>query len=518
MNQRKKIVQESLEEETNIDFKNLYYDNLIPHGTFGQTSEFLKRVNDLTIDHLGKSYDRKEKILDFQFPHELKSRINLEIQEEPLALQQILDDCKACMDFSIKTAHPRNFNQISQGVDIVSLAGEWVTAATNTNMFTYEVAPFYNLVEKSVLDKMAKLLGWTEPADGLFNPGGSISNLYAVQTALHFFFPQHKQHGLFVLPKLVMFTSEHSHYSMQKAATILGLGLENVRFVPVDERGKMDPIRLEELIEESYEKDEFPFFVSCTAGTTVLGAYDNIEPVAAICKKHKLWLHVDAAWGGGCLISSKHRDLMKGVDQANSVTWNPHKMMGALLQCAVFLVKKQGILLSTNEMNAKYLFQQDKFYDVNYDTGDKTIQCGRHVDVFKLWLMWRAKGDAGFEQQVNKLWELAALLVKEIKSRRNFELVLDEPEATNVCFWYIPDSIYDMDRDSEIYKSRLNQVAARIKEKMMMKGTLMVSYQPLDNHPNFFRMIFSNAATREEDVYYLLDEIERLAKDSKIKF
>lgn len=106
-----------------------------------------------------------------------------------------------------------------------------------------------------------------------------------------------------------------SHYSLQKAAAILGLGLDNVRFVPVDERGKMDPVRLEELIEESYEKDEFPFFVSCTAGTTVLGAYDNIEPVAAICKKHKLWLHVDAAWGGGCLISTKHKDLMKGVDQ-----------------------------------------------------------------------------------------------------------------------------------------------------------------------------------------------------------
>ena len=76
-------------------------------------------------------------------------------------------------------------------------------------MFTYEVAPFYNLVEKSVLDKMAKMVGWTEPADGLFNPGGSISNLYAVQAALHYFFPQHKQQGLFVLPKLVMFTSEH---------------------------------------------------------------------------------------------------------------------------------------------------------------------------------------------------------------------------------------------------------------------------------------------------------------------
>merc|ERR1712127_32835 len=100
------------------------------------------------------------------------------------------------MDYSIKTAHPRNFNQISQGVDLVSLVGEWITATTNTNMFTYEVAPMYNLIEKVLLEKMSKFLCWIEPCDGIFNPGGSISNLYAVQSALHYFFPQIKKHGL----------------------------------------------------------------------------------------------------------------------------------------------------------------------------------------------------------------------------------------------------------------------------------------------------------------------------------
>lgn len=113
------------------------------------------------------------------------------------------------MDYSVKTAHPRNFNQISQGLDLISLVGEWVTAATNTNMFTYEVAPVYNLIEKVLLEKMSKFCGWTEPCDGIFNPGGSISNLYAVQAALHFYFPQAKTQGLFNLPKLIIFSSAH---------------------------------------------------------------------------------------------------------------------------------------------------------------------------------------------------------------------------------------------------------------------------------------------------------------------
>ena len=111
------------------------------------------------------------KIIRFQYPHELRKKLSLDIHDEPLALSQILNDCQMAMDYSIRTAHPRNFNQISQGLDLISLAGEWITAATNTNMFTYEVAPVYNLIEKIVLEKMAKCCGWTEQCDGVFSPG-----------------------------------------------------------------------------------------------------------------------------------------------------------------------------------------------------------------------------------------------------------------------------------------------------------------------------------------------------------
>jgi glutamate decarboxylase len=140
--------------------------------------------------------------------------------------------------------------------------------------------------------------------------------------------------------------------------------------------------------------------------------------------------------------------------------------------------KTKNLLLSCNEMNASYLFQQDKHYDVNYDTGDKTIQCGRHVDVFKVWLMWRAKGDIGFENQIDRLFYLAKFLYDQVKRRENFEIVLEEvctmmcllnvssflieiffkPEYTNVCFWYVPKSIQHLNRNSDEFKTKLNNV------------------------------------------------------------
>lgn len=123
------------------------------------------------------------------------------------------------------------------------------------------------------------------------------------------------------------------------------------------------------------------------------------------------------------------------------------------------------------------------------------------------------KGDSGFEAQLNKLWDLANLLCEEINKRKNFKMVLESPEFTNVCFWYVPTSIQNLENNSEEYNAKLNKVAPKIKERMMLKGSLMISYQPLDHHPNFFRMIFSNAASKEEDVYFLLDEIEELGKD-----
>ncbi|XP_075067411.1 glutamate decarboxylase 1-like [Mixophyes fleayi] len=397
---------------------------------------------------------------------------------------------------------------------MVGLAGEWLTATANTNMFTYEIAPVFIIMEGLLIKKMHELIGWREnEADGIFSPGGTISNIYSVLAARYKFYPFVKTKGMAALPNIVLFTSEHSHYSFEKASAVLGIGTENVITVKCDERGKMIPSDLEEKIVKQKEMGHVPFYVNATAGTTVYGAFDPLAKIADICEKYGLWMHVDAAWGGGLLLSKKHQFKMNGIERADSVTWNPHKMMSVPLQCSAILFREKGLLQACNQFCAGYLFQPDKFYDVTYDTGDKTIQCGRHVDIFKLWLMWKAKGTCGFELQINKCLENADYVYKKLTCRENFELVFPgEPEHTNVCFWYIPPSLKGISRDKE-WNDKLHKVPAKIKALMMEKGTVMVSYQPLKEKPNFFRIVLSNPASKKSDIDFLLDEIERLGHE-----
>lgn len=505
---------EQLKNGDTTDFNALNFKDILPLGGKEQTAKFLEQVFGTMLTHIEKSHDRKEKVLNFEQPEELEKKLDLDIHEGPTNLGTILNDCEMVCKHSVKTGHPRFFNQLSQGLDIVSLAGEWVTAVTNTNMFTYEVAPVYSCIERVLLNKMQSIIGWnTEDADGLFNPGGSISNMYAVMAARYRAFPEIKQKGLFDLPNLILYTSVHSHYSLEKAAAILGIGTDNVQLVGVDDRGRLDVNELEKKIIADRAKGNYPFFVALTAGSTVLGSFDPIDKVAEVCNKHKLWLHIDAAWGGGALLSKKRRNLFAGIEEADSVTWNPHKMMGSLLQCSVFLVKHNGLMEKCNSMKASYLFQQDKNYDIEWDTGDKTVQCGRHVDVLKVWLMWRAKGDLGFENQIEHLFSLADLLYKQCLSRPDFDVVLYDPQFVNICFWYVPKRLQQMDKNSIEYKQELNKIAPQVKSKMMDCGSMMVGYQPLDDKPNFFRAIISNAGSVPADIMFMLDEIERLGKD-----
>uniref|UniRef100_A0A8C6FG27 Glutamate decarboxylase 1 n=1 Tax=Moschus moschiferus TaxID=68415 RepID=A0A8C6FG27_MOSMO len=240
-----------------------------------------------------------------------------------------------------------------------------------------------------------------------------------------------------------------------------------------------------------------PFCVVATAGSTVFGAFDPLHDIADICEIHRLWMHVDAAWGGGLLLSRKHSYKLSGIERADSVTWNPHKLMGVPLQCSALLTREKGLLGACNQMQAEYLFQPDKVYNINFDTGDKTIQCGRHVDVFKLWLMWKAKGTYGFEVQIDRYMELAKYFYKVLKKKDNFKLV-EQYVFVNFLF-----------NDICIY----TQIAPKIKAQMIVEGTVMLSYQPCGDKVNFFRMVFSNPATRQTDVDYLIDEIQRLGKD-----
>ncbi|VDN21424.1 unnamed protein product [Cylicostephanus goldi] len=242
--------------------------------------------------------------------------------------------------------------------------------------FTYEIAPVYILMEKAVMKRMWEAIGWDpETSDGIFAPGGALANLYAMITARHAMYPRSKYVGLKDVPQLCAFTSESSHYSIKSAAAVCGIGTDLCFAISNDNAGRLIPEELEQKIIECKKEGLVPFFVCCTAGTTVYGAMDPIDKVADICERHKLWLHVDAAWGGGLLLSPEHRYKLSGIERANSVTWNPHKLMGALLQCSACL------------------FKQD--------------------------------GTEGFRQQINKLMDLAAYFTQRVRETEGYELVLD---------------------------------------------------------------------------------------------
>uniref|UniRef100_A0A4W2DRT7 Glutamate decarboxylase 1 n=1 Tax=Bos indicus x Bos taurus TaxID=30522 RepID=A0A4W2DRT7_BOBOX len=466
----KDVIKEAHAENVMTNLSNAYASDLLPSKEGEDLTKcFLLRVVNILLHYIEKTFDDKSKILDFHHPHQLLEGLDgfdLELSDHPESLEQLLVDCTDTLKYGVKTGHPRYFNQLSSGLDVIGLAGEWLTATANTNMFTYEIAPVFTVMETVLLKKMCGIIGWRETeADGIFSPGGSISNLYGILVARYKQYPEIKARGMAVLPCIVLFVSEQGHYSIKKAAATLGIGTDNVIEVKCDERGKMIPAELEKNILQAKRKGQTPFCVVATAGSTVFGAFDPLHDIADICETHKLWMHVD------------------------------------------------GLLGACNQMQAEYLFQPDKVYNINFDTGDKTIQCGRHVDVFKLWLMWKAKGTYGFEVQIDRYMELAKYFYKVLKKKDNFKLVFDaEPEFTNVCFWYFPPRLKHIPKSFE-RDQELQKIAPKIKAQMIVEGTAMLSYQPCGDKVNFFRMVFSNPATRQTDVDYLIDEIQRLGKD-----
>lgn len=192
--------------------------------------------------------------------------------------------------------------------------------------------------------------------------------------------------------------------------------------------------------------------------------------------------------------------------------------MTAPQQCSTFLTRHENILSQCNSTNATYLFQKDKFYDTKYDTGDKHIQCGRRADVLKFWFMWRAKGYNGFEKHIDTVFDSAEYFTNSIKNRQGFKMVLENPECTNICFWYVPPSLRSKmepktTEEAAEYRDLLHKVAPKVKERMMKTGAMMITYQPIHDKPNFFRLVIQNSALNHSDMEYIIETIENLAKD-----
>ena len=185
------------------------------------------------------------------------------------------------------------------------------------------------------------------------------------------------------------------------------MGTESVIKVKADRNGRLIPSELRASILKAKCEGKLPYMVSATAGTTVLGAFDPIVEMADICQEFGLWFHVDACLGGVWLLSHKHRHLLSGIERADSVAWDLHKMTCTPQQCTLLLTKHPTILVETNSLRAEYIFQSDKYYDASYDSGDKSIQCGRKSDSLKLWLELKAYGQSGLEKAINNVYDMS---------------------------------------------------------------------------------------------------------------
>jgi len=471
--------------------------------TSSELPSILEQAARIATQYLEENRDRSLPVVRYLPPEQLAKQLQLSIPERGRSLGGLMADVEKVLTFSVRTGHPRFLNQLFGGHDTAAILGEWMTALVNTSMYTYESAPVATLMELALIEKMCRSVGF-EDGEGVFAPGGSISNLMAVLAARHHAFPHVRQEGLRAGERPVMFLSEEAHYSLSRAAVVAGIGLEGAVLVRTDEVGRMLPDELERAIETAQRKGRRPFLVAATAGTTVPGAFDPLNAIADVAERHGLWMHVDASFGGTVLLSRKHRRFMDGVERADSVTWNPHKMMGMPLLCSATLMREKGRLAATNRMDADYLFHGAEGNSI--DLGDMSLQCGRRVDALKLWFSWQALGDEGYEQRVDRLFILAAEFTQVIRRREGF-LLVREPEGTNICFRYVPESLRNLKGSERL--ARENEATLRIRERLARGGRFLVNFATLDGAASF-RLVTTNPATTFADLEALLDEIERI--------
>lgn len=461
-----------------------------------KVSDYLDLLHQLE-QYFSDSADRKP-IAKPIAPEELQNQLSLELTTNGKPLSELHTDIANYLTYSVKTAHPGYFNQLWGGFSAPCFMGDVLTSATNTSMYTYEVAPVATLIEKTLVAKLGQLIGYANP-EGQFTTGGSNGNLMAMAMARHRAMPTLKQTGLMHAPKLIAFVSAESHYSFDKAAYLLGIGTEQLWKVPVAATGQMIVAALEELIAKAYAQGAQPFFVAGTAGTTVRGAYDPLAEIAAVAQREGLWFHVDGAWGASVLLSPSHRHLMQGVDQADSVVWDAHKMMGMTLMCSMLLVKRRGTMLHTFSTDGTdYIFHTDD--DDPTDLGPGTMHCGRRVDAVKLWLTWKHLGDRGWETLIDHYFDLAALAEAIINAHTSLTMVTPR-QSLNLCFQYVPKNS----------QQSADELTLKIRQMLWEAGLAMVNYAKVDGKL-VFRLVLCNNQTSHAELESFFDTLVALGR------
>lgn len=413
----------------------------------------------------------------------LKNELDFELSEKGIDDTQFYETVEDIVLATPKTSSKLFFNQLFGGRQSKAVLGDLLAVMLNNSMYTYKVAGVQVGIEKEIIAQVQEKIGYGSNSGGTFPTGGSMSNFMAILMARDRSDEQSQFIG--VKSELVAYTSAESHYSIEKNATFIGIGRDNVRKVPADSVGRMDPSKLKLMIAEDKAKGKTPFFINGTAGTTVLGAFDPFEELAEISTANKCWFHIDGAYSGAVLFSKKYKSLIKGVSKSDSFSFNPHKMLGTPMTCSIIMVNDQKHLYSSFSNSAKYLYQTD--HD-DYNLGKTSFQCGRRNDSLKLWTLWKSVGTEGLERIVDTQFELADIARNYINSNSDYT-VYSFDDSISICFNYkgIP--------------------ADTLCTSLYEKDDLMVGFGNF-NDDQFIRLITVNATNSENDILHFFKVLE----------
>lgn len=358
------------------------------------------------------------------------------IPEQSVAADVLLDQVRSHLTHAMNAAHPGYMGHMDSIATTFSIVGDLLVAALNNNMLSVEMSPVFSRLEPLVMQQLAARFGLGDRAGGVMVSGGSLANLQALSVARNVHFDAVKTGVVGLTRQPVFFVSDVAHTSMQKAAMLMGLGSQAAIALRTNANAQVDITDLKDKLAQAEQRNQQPFAIVATAGTTVTGNIDPIGEMGAIARAHSLWFHVDAAYGGALVFSPEHRYRLAGIDQADSVTFNPQKWLYVTKTCATVLFKDFDVLRQHFRISAPYMGNDSQWDNL----GELSVQGTRHPDILKLWLSLQHIGTAGYAEIIRHNYALTQQFAAEVASRPELQLA-SQPEMNLVCFRWAPQHI-----------------------------------------------------------------------------
>jgi aromatic-L-amino-acid decarboxylase len=422
------------------------------------------------------------------------------------SMEQIMGDLeKIILPGMTHWQHPGFHAYFPANSSVESVLAESLTAAMGAQCMIWETSPAAAELEQRMMEWLRDAMGIPGDFEGVIQDSASSASLVSLITAREVATGfRSNEEG--VPPNLRVYCSTETHSSIEKGVVVCGIGRKNLVKIGVDRQMRMDPSELEARILEDMEAGLKPCAVVAAIGTTSTVAVDPLEKIAGICKKYGVWLHVDAAFAGSALLLPEYRWMIKGIEQADSFVFNPHKWMFTNFDCSVYLVRDAGLLIKTFEILPEYL--KTKTRGAVNDYRDWGVQLGRRFRALKLWFVIRSYGLEGIREKLRAHIEMNKRFSGNLREIENLHLPL-EPFLNFTCFRLQPEGVEG--------KEELNRLNEAFLDEINGGGELFLTHTKI-NGLYTLRMITGQTYVEESDVDRALELIRLAAIETARKY